>query len=151
MQETKSKLFSVAKYILDKSGEMTTSKLQKLVYYSQAWNLAWDCKPIFNEDFQAWANGPVCPELYKFYEGKFELSKDDFSEIKSTELTKREKENIDLVLNEYGKDEPLVLNYLTHEELPWKLARGNTPPGMKCNNVITKDDIQQFYTGLIVA
>lgn len=149
MQETKSKLFSVAKYIIDKCGEMPAMKLQKLVYYSQAWNLAWDYKPIFKEDFQAWANGPVCPELYQFYVGKFELSKNDFNDIKSPELTKEEKENIDIVLKDYADKEPIYLSYLTHEEQPWRLARGNTPPGMECNNIISQDSIQQYYNGLI--
>ncbi|WP_412693926.1 type II toxin-antitoxin system antitoxin SocA domain-containing protein [Clostridium sp. AF22-10] len=57
-------VFDTAKYILEKSGSMSTMKLQKLCYYSQAWALVWDDAPLFNEDFQAWANGPVCPELF---------------------------------------------------------------------------------------
>ena len=35
-------VFDVAAYILEKIGSMTTMKLQKLVYYSQAWSLVWD-------------------------------------------------------------------------------------------------------------
>lgn len=34
-------VFDVAKYILEKQGRMSTWKLQKLCYYSQAWSLAW--------------------------------------------------------------------------------------------------------------
>ena len=41
-------VFDVAAYILEKQGEMTTLKLQKLVYYSQAWSLVWDEKPLFD-------------------------------------------------------------------------------------------------------
>ena len=41
---------------------------------------------------------------------KTQLKKNDFKDIQSVELTNREKENIDLVLAEYGKDEPLILN-----------------------------------------
>ena len=40
-------VFDVAAYILAKRGEMTAWKLQKLVYYSQAWSLVWDQRPIF--------------------------------------------------------------------------------------------------------
>ena len=57
-------VFDVAFYILDKLGDMSTMKLQKLCYYAQAWSLAWDGFPLFDEEFQAWANGPVCRELY---------------------------------------------------------------------------------------
>ena len=34
-------VYDVAAYILEKQGAMTTWKLQKLVYYSQAWSLVW--------------------------------------------------------------------------------------------------------------
>ena len=49
-------VFDTAKYILEQSGSMSTMKLQKLCYYSQAWSLVWDDSPLFDEDFQAWAN-----------------------------------------------------------------------------------------------
>jgi uncharacterized phage-associated protein len=55
-------IFDVAYYILDELGEMSTMKLQKLCYYVQAWSLAWDENPLFDEDFQAWAKGP-CKEI----------------------------------------------------------------------------------------
>lgn len=51
-------VFDVAKYILVQRGEMSTMKLQKLCYYCQAWSLVWDDKPLFEEEFQAWANVP---------------------------------------------------------------------------------------------
>lgn len=44
-------VFDTAKYILEKCGTMSTMKLQKLCYYSQAWSLVWDDAPLFDEDF----------------------------------------------------------------------------------------------------
>ncbi len=149
MQETKSKLFSVAKYILKKTGKITAMKLQKLVYYCQVWNLAWYEMPLFPEEFEAWPNGPVCTELYKIHEDKFELSLKDFKGIKSARLTDRDKMVIDMVINDYGKEPPLVLSYLTHSERPWKESRGNTPPGMSCDNIISKKLMQSYYSGLL--
>ena len=70
-------VFDTAKYILEKSGSMSTMKLQKLCYYSQAWSLVWDDFPLFEEDFQAWANGPVCPELFFKTQGKYSASASD--------------------------------------------------------------------------
>lgn len=61
----------VAAYILKRAGPMTAWKLQKLVYYSQAWSLVWDERPMFQEPIQAWANGPVCPALYNKHRGHF--------------------------------------------------------------------------------
>ena len=63
-------VFDVAQYILgklaaDNALPVTTWKLQKLVYYSQAWSVVWDDAPLFNDRIEAWANGPVCPVLYE--------------------------------------------------------------------------------------
>jgi len=69
----------VARYVLNHAGDMTTMKLQKLVYYCQAWSLAWDGVPLFDEDFQAWANGPVCPELFATHRGRFWLNEDYYN------------------------------------------------------------------------
>ena len=44
------------------SGEAITQlKLQKLVYYADAWFLANFDEPLIKEDFEAWAHGPVVP------------------------------------------------------------------------------------------
>lgn len=52
---------------------MTAMKLQKLVYYCQAWHLAWEGRALFPEAIHAWASGPVHPELYELRQGHFEI------------------------------------------------------------------------------
>ncbi|MHA1540324.1 MAG: Panacea domain-containing protein [Alphaproteobacteria bacterium] len=42
-------------------------KLQKLCYYSQALSLSKNSKKLFNENFEAWSNGPVCRELFNLH------------------------------------------------------------------------------------
>ena len=64
MSKTTVKAIDVAAYILRKQGTMPAMKLQKLVYYSQAWSLVWDDRPIFRDRIYAWANGPVIRNLY---------------------------------------------------------------------------------------
>ena len=59
-------VFDTAKYIVDKCGEIDTWKLQKLVYYFQAWSLVWDERPLFDAKIEAWENGPVCPDLFAY-------------------------------------------------------------------------------------
>jgi len=39
-------------------------KLQKPVYYADAWHLANCDKPLIQEDFQAWVHGPAIPALF---------------------------------------------------------------------------------------
>ena len=68
-------VFDVAQYILEKHGEMTAMKLQKLVYYAQAWHIAWTDGPLFDNRIEAWADGPVCPDLFQLHRQAFQLSK----------------------------------------------------------------------------
>ena len=63
----------VAKYIIGKSGQISAMKLQKLVYYAQAWSLVWDEEPLFPQKVRAWVNGPVVRELYDVHKGEFNL------------------------------------------------------------------------------
>lgn len=143
-------VFSVAKYVAEKCAPITTMKLQKLVYYCQAWSLAWDEKPLFDEDFEAWANGPVCSTLFKEHKGKFIIDKDFLEDRNvSMDFTPEQIETMDSVLKTYGDKEPFWLSELTHKERPWKEARGETEPGEPCANVISKESMQEYYGGLI--
>jgi len=139
-------VFDVAKYILGKTGAVTTWKLQKLVYYSQAWSTVWDDKPLFDEPIQAWANGPVCPDLYKVHRGKFKI--DELPRGSAKHLTASQKETIDKIVNYYGKKSAHYLSLLTHMEGPWREARGDLPPGERGNSVITLDSMAEYYGGL---
>ena len=82
---------------------MSTWKLQKLVYYSQAWHLAWDGTPLFDEPIQAWANGPVVRKLYDLHKGWYAIDK--WPEGDARRLSKDERETIDSVLTSYGNYE----------------------------------------------
>jgi len=141
-------VFDVTKYILHKCGEMSTWKLQKLCYYSQAWHLAWTGNPIFEEDFEAWANGPVCPELFHAHQGRFLVSTENFSKGNEDNLSDDEKESIDIVLDGYGKMEPYSLREQTHAEDPWKNARGNLSEWAKSRTIITKNSMGEYYGSL---
>lgn len=140
-------VFDTAKYILEKSGQMSTMKLQKLCYYAQAWSLVWDDAPLFEEDFQAWANGPVCPELFHKTQGRFFVTADDENGGQN-DLTGNQKDSIDKVLEYYGPHDAQWLSQLSHMEDPWQQARGSMPSGVGCSNVITKDSMAIYYGGL---
>ena len=141
-------VMQLAKCIFDKQGQMTTMKLQKLCYYCQAWSLAWDDVPLIDEDFQAWANGPVCPELYNAHKGMFTISSSDIKEDYAKAFDENQMETIDKVLEHYANKDPQWLSELTHLENPWKLARVGYAPGERCQKVITKESMQEYYGGL---
>ena len=140
-------IFDAAKYILEKQGSMSTMKLQKLCYYSQAWSLVWnDGCPLFQEDFQAWTNGPVCKKLFDKHKGKYTI---DASEIDTDiKLTQCEIETIDSVLESYGNKSSQWLSALTHLEAPWNDARVGFADGDNCSNIITKENMREYYASL---
>lgn len=143
-------VFDVAFYILDKLGDMSTMKLQKLCYYAQAWSLAWDGVPLFNEDFQAWANGPVCRELYEFHRGEFLINSDKIKERKTDyNFSPAEKETLDIVISDYGSKEAFWLSELTHKERPWLETRGSLGFGDRSDAIIEKELMQEYYSGLV--
>ncbi|PIM53432.1 hypothetical protein CS062_09710 [Roseateles chitinivorans] len=138
----------VAKYITERTGEVSAMKLQKLMYYAQAWNLVWDESPLFSEDFQAWANGPVLPSLYQKHRGLFKVSASLFADADSTALTEAERDNIERVLAFYGDKTAQWLSNLTHQEDPWKLARGDAPIGAPSTSVISQGAMHEYYSAL---
>lgn len=140
-------VFDVAKYILETKGPMSTMKLQKLCYYSQAWALVWDDSPLFNEEFEAWANGPVCKELFHQTQGHYKVSAgDEPGDIDN--LTDNQKDTIDRVLEYYYPHDAQWLSQLTHMEGPWKEARKNIPDGSHCSKIISKASMAEYYSGL---
>lgn len=141
-------VFDVAKYILEQQGRISTWKLQKLCYYSQAWSLAWTEEPLFPEDFEAWSNGPVCPELFYVHRGKFVVGPEDISKGDATSLNADQVDTVDRVLEHYGDWEPFALREQTHAERPWKDARGDLPEGIPSQTVITKESMGEYYGAL---
>ena len=135
----------VAAYILKTLGSMTAMKLQKLVYYCQAWSLVWDEKPLFPEKIEAWSNGPVVRELYDRHRGKFIV---DSWRGNSGVLTSKQKQTINAVLHFYGKKTSQWLSDLTHQERPWVEARKGLPPEARGSAEITLAAMAEYYGSL---
>lgn len=136
----------VAKYILAERGSMTTWKLQKLVYYSQAWHLVWTEDALFQDRIEAWANGPVVPALYSHHRRKFRVEK--WSKGDSDRLLEREKKTIDAVLESYGALSGHQLSQLTHNEGPWLEARNGLAPTEISSAQISLESMNAFYLAI---
>lgn len=142
-------VFDVSKYILDKYGAMSAMKLQKLIFYCQAMSLVWDDVPIFENDFEAWAKGPVCRELFNAHKGKFMLQDSSFLNEYNpniSNLTPEQIETIDTVVSSLIDFPPYRLSDMVHKEKPWIDARGDCPVGARCSNVIPKTAMLEYYS-----
>ncbi len=138
-------VFDVASYILSKVSPMTAMKLQKLVYYAQAWSTVWDGDRLFPERIEAWANGPVCPELFRVHQGQFHV---DGMKGNPGNLSRAQKETVDAVLDYYGPKNSQYLSDLTHMETPWLDARKGLSPGERGQNEITLASMEEYYSSL---
>lgn len=98
---------------------ITQLKLQKILYYIQGKHLALYRKPLFPEDIEAWAYGPVVREVYIKYVscGALPLKPDSRDSLPS--LTQSEKECVDSVLDEKLSYAASTLVGMTHSEAPW--------------------------------
>ncbi|HJQ01145.1 MAG TPA: type II toxin-antitoxin system antitoxin SocA domain-containing protein [Jatrophihabitans sp.] len=140
-------VLDVAEYILRQHGPMTATKLQKLCYYSQAWHLVWEERPLFADRIEAWANGPVSPKLYQRH--RLEYMVDHVDGGNPDALDPAEAESVDVVLQFYGDRSGAELSELTHREAPWRDARGDTPPGARSTATITPAAMVEYYEGLL--
>ena len=148
MSKTTVKAIDVAAYILRKQNGMPAMKLQKLVYYSQAWSLVWDDKPIFRDRIEAWANGPVIRNLYNAHRGKYQISR--IPSGKSRLLDDNQRETVDVVIDYYGNKSSHWLSDLTHMEDPWCDARKKAGliDGQRGHACITQASMAEYYSSL---
>ena len=149
----------VADYFIGLSNEtqspITNLKLQKLVYYAQAWTLALLDKELIKEDFEAWVHGPVLPILYRDYNsfGWRQIIRDDIDENKFAEIKKQFTPEILSVLHdveyEYFGLDAYQLEKLTHNEEPWFLTRDNLTDDEPSHRIIEKKLIKEYYSKFV--
>jgi uncharacterized phage-associated protein len=141
------KAIDVADFILSRLGPMSAMKLQKLLYYSQAWCLVWTENALFEEDIQAWTNGPVVRDIYNLHKGFYRLEP-GFFKGNPKNLSAAQVEVIESVLKFYGDKDPQWLSELTHMEAPWQNSREGLAEGDRGEKVITKEAMLEYYSSL---
>lgn len=139
----------VSKYIInylnEKSYPVNHLKLQKLLYYIEAWYTVFTGSNLFEEQIEAWQHGPVIRKVWDYFK-KQSILYDNLKISKGFEL-KASKEQIEIindVLDEYGDKTGYYLETLTHSEEPWKIAR-------RKNKYIDKNTMKQFYSSRLNA
>ena len=124
---------------------MSNLKLQKLLYYAQGHYLGAHGSPLFTDDIEAWAHGPVVRSVYhdlkNFGNGDVDVDQalgdgfdwDNFRDVEADLMR---------VWNTYGKYEAWALRNRTHREAPWKstFERGTK------YLVIPQDVMREFFS-----
>lgn len=132
-------------------GSLSHLKLQKLLYYIQAWNLAYEKKPLFEGTFQAWIHGPVNRSVYNLFKGtKYMYSAITIKDLQGIDfnfssLSTDDKSFIDGVLETYAPFSDVQLEKMTHDETPWLEARSGHEPYERCENDISEETMAKYY------
>jgi len=136
----------------NKNGKaITNKKLQKLLYYAQAWHLVFYNKPLFKDRIEAWVHGPAIRSVYQHFKsyGYQPIQKDIGEDIFKNNISKNEKDLLDEVWNVYGKHDAFYLERLTHNEDPWIKARDGIEACEASSVEISVDLMKIYYNNLL--
>lgn len=130
-------------------------KLQKLVFFAHAWNLALNDKSLLNESFEAWPYGPVVPSLYHELKGygsapvekyltEFDPSTQQIRAFVPNEQDTAFWSLFEQVWKLYGDHSAIKLSDMTHTvDSPWDQAR------KKLHKVIPDDSLKSYFKDLV--
>ena len=142
--------FQVAKAYLelaaagDEADPISNLRLQKLLYYAQGWSLALREKALFPERIEAWALGPVVPEVYHYLKphGSGAVPAEA---IFVGLIDEDEGLFVASVWGTYKVFSASKLSEMTHSEEPWRKARGNLAPSDASSEEITAESLRNYF------
>ncbi len=156
-------VLDVCRYVINYSNEkdygISNLKLQKILYFIQAYFLSYteSHKPCFAEEIEAWDFGPVVPAAYHEYkqygsgdiptitsyinfdvDNIWEISRVDFNDDC---ICEDDKAIINGVVDKFSDYSATDLVTLTHNQAPWKDAYEPHK-----NKEITIDAIRRYFS-----
>lgn len=147
-------VLSVAKELVklslsgDETDPLTNLRLQKLLYYAQAWSLVIRESELFSDELEARRHGPVVPAAYHA------LSDDpaanpirDEALASAPDLRDEEAEFARRLWEAYSPYSALQLSKMVREEAPWLKAWGNRPKDGGENHAISVIDLEDYFGG----
>ena len=144
----------LSEYIVKNYGPMSHLKLQKLLFYCDAYHLAYFEEELIVDKFQAWVHGPVFRRLYDNLKDKsilhaeleYKAGPGDIDvEHCFNSLTNDQRDLIKDVLDNLSTWSGLQLESATHKERPWIEARIGVGPAERCETYISKETTRDFY------
>ncbi len=133
--------------------DISNKKLQKIIFYCQAYHIAIYKEKLIDNDFEAWRHGAVLPVLYNNY------CKYGYNNInKYTEEAYNKARRVmgvylcdflDTIIDKFSSMSADCIEILNHSELPWQEAREGYLPSQNCNEVINEETINRYYSELL--
>lgn len=122
---------------------ITNLRLQKLMYYAQAWYLALNGERLIPDRFEAWVHGPVCPPVWERFAGY--RWNPISEEVPEPRLPGEVENHLREVEEVYGGLLTWDLERMAHAEEPWLYAREGLPPDAPSTKVISEERMKRFY------
>lgn len=142
-----------AKWFLANNGSLrngyneSNTRLQKLLYFSSLMHAAVHNKPLFDEPFEKWQNGPVVREVYKAY--RYEGLDRYFGLVEGVD--KQSAEVLNIINLVYGDDSAKELSEISHQHSIWKDVRINSNidlTKMADSERTLMNDLYELYRGV---
>ena len=144
----------IADYFIWKSKQedeaITNKKLQKLLYYAQAWSVVINKHPLFKDKIEAWVHGPASRSVYfNFRNFGFQPIKKNVLKNDIEKINVKMRDFLDEIWRVYGKHDAQYLELLTHNEKPWQEARRGLEISESSDNEISIDAMKNYYLSLL--
>lgn len=140
---------AVANFFIDMATKcdrepMTQLRLQKMLYYAQAWSIVRNGRPLFDDPIEAWKLGPVVPSLYREYSRYGNQPINEIDRDYSPDLFSEEELSLLMdVMREYDQYTTPTLVDRTHRVCePWGNAYKNPP------HIITQEAMRDYFSAM---
>lgn len=134
----------IAAYVVKRCHETNTTvsnlKLQKILYFIQAEFLVKKDVPCFEQNIEAWAFGPVVPEVYHKYKIYGGAAIPFSEEANYVNISKGDRILINLMVTACARYSAAQLVKITHRQLPWLDAYNPY-----ANQIIKNKAIKKFF------
>ncbi len=145
-----SQVFSLAKELVklslqgDESDPLTNFRLQKLLYYAQAWSLVLRETELFPEEIRAGQNGPVVEEVYrKLSDGRCAACVPENAFDSAPDLDSEDAAFLKHFWEAYSGYSASQLYRMTHSEIPWLKSWKDRPTE---NAPIPVEEIEEYFS-----
>jgi len=131
--------------IANENGDVITNlKLQKLLYYAQAWYLVNSRRRLYSDTIEAWEFGPVVREVYNKWKsfGSTPIPYKPTGNEKN-KFTKSQLSFLNEFYRVFSSFSATALVSMAHNEDPWKNAFGRG----RSSNISTRE-MYRFYMNL---
>lgn len=153
-------VLDICRYTINYSNKknygISNLKLQKILYFIQAYFLLQIHQPCFKENIEAWDFGPVVPEAYHEYKqygsgdiptikSYLQFDSDDIWNVErvvydDTLIKSDDKKMINSVIDKFADYSATDLVTITHNQAPWKNAYVTYS-----NNSISNESLRRYF------